>query len=259
MDVFQYARRDAVAWIPDVWGELRYERFRFAFEAVTIQGSIANVSERERPTRDSDEYKIRAWGVATELEQKLVEDKLLLGFKFGWATGDSDEDSLVPFGDPALAQHGDHTFETFRFHPSYRIDLILNRNVLTRVQGSYYFRPNVDYDFIREPNGQRIGGGIAAIWTRASRFIQSPGHDHDLGIELNGRIYYPAKDGALNDLPGFLGGFYTEIDYGVLFPMAGMGYPPRTEANIISRNNGDPEAADTNIAQTLRWYIGVMY
>jgi uncharacterized protein (TIGR04551 family) len=259
MDVFQYARRDAVAWIPDVWGELRYERFRFAFEAVTIQGSIANVSERERPTRDSDEYKIRAWGVATELEQKLVEDKLLLGFKFGWATGDSDEDSLVPFGDPALAQHGDHTFETFRFHPSYRIDLILNRNVLTRVQGSYYFRPNVDYDFIREPNGQRIGGGIAAIWTRASRFIQSPGHDHDLGIELNGRIYYQAKDGALNDLPGFLGGFYTEIDYGVLFPMAGMGYPPRTEANIISRNNGDPEAADTNIAQTLRWYIGVMY
>jgi uncharacterized protein (TIGR04551 family) len=257
--LMDYARRDAVAWIPDVWGELRYEKFRFAFEVATIQGSIANVTEQEQPARDDDEYKMASWGIATEIEQKLVEDKLLLGFKFGWATGDSDEDSLVPFGDPALAQNGNHTFETFRFHPSYRVDLILNRNVLTRVQGSYYFRPNVDYDFVREPNGQRIGGGIAAIWTRASRFIQSPGHDHDLGIELNGRIYYQAKDGALNDLPGFLGGFYTEIDYGVLFPMAGMGYPPRTASNIIAENGNDPEAADTRIAQTLRWYLGVMY
>jgi uncharacterized protein (TIGR04551 family) len=258
-ELMQYARRDAVAWIPDLWLEARYEKFRFALEAATIQGSIANVTEQRNPSRDADEYKMASWGVATEIEQKLVEDKLLLGFKFGWATGDSDEDSLVPFGDPALAQHGNNTFETFRFHPSYRVDLILNRNVLTRVQGSYYFRPNVDYDFVREPNGQRIGGGIAAIWTRASRFIQSPGHDHDLGIELNGRIYYQAKDGALNDLPGFLGGFYTEIDYGVLFPMAGMGYPPRTASVIIAENGNDPEAADTRIAQTLRWYLGVMY
>ena len=259
LDTIQYVRRDANAWIPDLWLETKYKRFRFSAEAVTVQGSIANTSTTQpRPNDNSDEYKIASWGVATEIEQKLVEDKLSLGFKFGWASGDSDEDGLIPKSDPATAQHGDHTFETFRFHPNYRIDLILNRNILTRVQGSYYFRPNVDYDFVRDPNGQRIGGGVAAIWTRASQFIQAPGHDRDLGIELNGRVYYQAKDGALNDLPGVLGGFFTEIDYGVLFPMAGLGYPPGTAGEIVSAR-GSADAADTRIAQTLRWYIGVVY
>ena len=257
-DTMQYVRREAVAWIPDLWLEAKYKRFRFGLEAVTVQGSIANTSATAAQPDDDDEYKIAAWGIATEIEQKLVDDKLSLGFKFGWATGDSDEDGLIPKSDPVTAQHGDKTFETFRFHPNYRVDMILNRSVLTRVQGSYYFRPNVDYDFVRDPNGQRIGGGIAAIWTRASQFIQAPGHDRDLGIELNGRVYYQAKDGALNDLPGLLGGFFTELDYGVLFPMAGIGYPPGTAASINSQLR-DPEAADTRIAQTLRWFIGIVY
>jgi uncharacterized protein (TIGR04551 family) len=257
-ELMQYVRRDAEAWIPDLWLEARYKKFRFALEAVTVQGTIANTSTFNSPPQAEDEFSISAWGIATELEQKLVEDKLSLGFRFGWASGDPDEEGLVPFGDPAAAQNGNHTFETFRFHPSYRVDLILNRNVLTRVQGSYYFRPNVDYDFIRDPNGQRIGGGIAAIWTRASQFIQAPGHDRDLGIELNGRVYYQAKDGALNDVPGLLGGFFTELNYGVLFPMSGLGYPPGTAADIV-RDQSNPEAADTRIAQTVRWYLGVLY
>lgn len=254
----KYVRREAEAFIPDIWLEAKYGRFRLAVEAVTVQGTIENVDITQQRPGDDDDFKIATWGVATELEQKLVDDKLSLGFKFGWASGDGDVDGLVPIGDPVAAQHGDRTFETFRFHPSYRVDLILNRNVLTRVQGSYYFRPNVDYDFVRDPNGQRIGGGVAAIWTRASQFIQAPGHDRDLGIELDGRVYYQAKDGALNDLPGILGGFFTEIDYGVLFPMDGIGYPPAT-ANRIATARRNPEAADTRIAQTLRWFIGVVY
>ena len=71
-------------------------------------------------------------------------------------------------------------------------------------------------------------------------------------------MYYQAKDGALNDLPGILGGFFTELDYGVLFPMAGIGYPPQTAADINSRRR-NAEAADTRIAQTVRWFIGVVY
>jgi uncharacterized protein (TIGR04551 family) len=256
--LMRYVRRDAEAWIPDLWVETRYGRFRFAVEAVTVQGVIENPDVTQQQPGDNDRFKIATWGVATELEQKLVDDKLSLGFKFGWASGDGDVDGLVPQGDPVAAQHGDRTFETFRFHPSYRVDLILNRSVLTRVQGSYYFRPNVDYDFVRDPNGQRIGGGVAAIWTRASQFIQAPGHDRDLGIELDGRVYYQAKDGALNDLPGILGGFFTEIAYGVLFPMDGIGYPPATAGRIAAARR-NPEAADTRIAQTLRWYIGVVY
>jgi uncharacterized protein (TIGR04551 family) len=254
-----YVRRDAVAWIPSLWLRLRYDRFRFEAEAVTVQGSIANISSTS-PTPDpsDEEYTIATWGVATELEQKLAEDKLTLGFKFGWAQGDPDVDGLSPGTGGTQQQLGDRTFEQFRFHPSYRIDMILNRNILQRVQGTYYFRPSADYDFLRDPNGQRVGGGLAAIWTRASEFIQAPGHDRDLGIELNGRLYYQSKDGALNDVPGILGGFYTELDYGVLFPMGGLGYTSRQAAAIVTQS-GNPEYAQTRIAQTVRWYLGVLF
>jgi uncharacterized protein (TIGR04551 family) len=254
-----YVRRDAEAWIPSLWLRLRYDGFRFEAEAVTVQGSIANISNvNATPDPGDDEYTIATWGVATEIEQKLVEDKLSLGFKFGWAQGDADVDGLSPGTGGTQQQIGDRSFEQFRFHPSYRIDLILNRNILQRVQGTYYFRPSADYDFLRDPNGQRVGGGLAAIWTRASEFMQAPGHDRDLGIELNGRLYYQSKDGALNDVPGILGGFYTQLDYGVLFPMAGLGYTSR-QADQIAQQTQNAELAETRIAQTLRWYLGVLF
>jgi uncharacterized protein (TIGR04551 family) len=254
-----YVRRDAEAWIPSLWLRLRYDRFRFEAEAVTVQGSIANISTTVPTPDPNDEgYTIATWGVATEIEQKLAEDKLTLGFKFGWAQGDADVDGLSPGTGGTLQQLGDRTFEQFRFHPSYRIDMILNRHILQRVQGTYYFRPSADYDFLRDPNGQRVGGGLAAIWTRASEFVQAPGHERDLGIELNGRLYYQSKDGALNDVPGIFGGFYTQLDYGVLFPMGGLGYTSG-EVNEIIAQEGNPEAAQTRIAQTVRWYLGVLF
>jgi uncharacterized protein (TIGR04551 family) len=146
---------------------------------------------------------------------------------------------------------GDNTISTFRFHPAYRIDLILNRNILNRIQGTYYFKPAVEYDFMREPTGQRIGGGAGVIWTRASEFVQSPGHASDLGLELNGRLYYQSRDGALNDNPGDKGGFYTMVEYGVLFPLAGMGYQAQERADLGNKG--------TSAAQMLRWYLGVLF
>ncbi len=262
-----YVRRNATAWIPDLFLELKYKKFRFGAEFATVQGSISNISTTSNQLilNGDPGYTIHAYGVATELEQKLVEDKLSLGFKFGWASGDQDVDGLAPVQNSQQLQGlqdggaglGDRTFSTFRFHPSYRVDLILGRQILTREQGTYYFRPSADYDFLRDPNGQRVGVGIAAIWTRASEFMQAPGHERDLGIELDGKIYYQSKDGALNDIPGVLGGFYTEVDYGVLFPMAGLGYPDQLKQQI--QNALGSNAADTKIAQTLRWYLGVVF
>jgi uncharacterized protein (TIGR04551 family) len=254
-----YVRRQAHAWIPDLWLQIKYRKFRFEAEGATVQGKIANVDPTNHNSLISGDpgYKIAAWGVATELEQKLVEDKLSLGFKFGWASGDPDVDGLAPVAGQPAQLGTDRTFSTFRFHPSYRVDMILGRSILTREQGTYYFRPSADYDFLRDPNGQRLGGGLAAIWTRASQFIQAPGHERDLGIELNGKIYYQSKDGALNDVPGILGGFYTEIDYGVLFPMAGLGYPDKLD-KLITDSLGS-NAADVKIAQTVRWYMGVLF
>lgn len=254
-----YTRRDAHYWLPDLWVQVLYKKFRFELEAATVQGSIGNIA----PTQPlSGGYNIRQWGLVGEIEQLLAEDRLKLGLGFGWASGDQDVDGLAespalneaPFGQIA----GDRDVETFRFNPSHRVDLILFRNILSRVQGAYYFRPNLAYDFVREPAGQRLGGSVAAIWSRASEFIQAPGRDRDLGIEFNAALYFQSKDGALNDDPTKMGGFYARLEYGVLFPMAGLGYPNR-EAERLQDRLGRRELPDVSSAQTVRLYLGVLF
>lgn len=252
-----FVRRGAHIWQPDLWLQILYQGFRFEAEAATVQGSIENVSVNKMPTAAEESWKIRSWGFAGEIEQALAENKLHLGFKSGWASGDADVDSLTP-GTGVQDQHGNHTISTFRFHPSYALDLILYRNILTRVQGTYFFRPSVKYDFLRDPNGQKVGGGIAAVWSRASEFMQTPGHARDLGVELNGELYFQSKDGSLNDDPGHMGGFFAKLQYAVLFPMAGLGYTS-TEAAALNSAAQKGDYADTNLAQALRLFLGVSF
>src|SRR5450432_2060220 len=233
-----FVRRGASSWTPDLWLQLLYNRFRFETEAVTIQGNLDNIANTATPAALNVGFRIRQYGLAAELEQRLAEDKLHLGFNFGWASGDSDSDTLTPSSD----QHGNRTDSTFRFNPAYAVDLILYRNILSRVQGTYYFRPSVSYDFLRDTSGQKLGGGIAAIWSRASEFVQAPGHARDLGVELNGSVYFQSKDGALNDDPTKMGGFFTKLEYGVLFPMQGLGYSP-TDAAIVGQSGSASTSA----------------
>jgi uncharacterized protein (TIGR04551 family) len=249
-----FVRRGASSWTPDLWLQVLYKKFRFETEAVTIQGNLDNIADDSSASAAANVgYKIRQYGLATELEQRLVEDKLHLGFDFGWASGDSDVQGLSPPNTGVTEQHGDRTDSTFRFNPAYSIDLILYRNILSRVEGTYYFRPTVGYDFLRDSSGQKLGGSIAAIWSRASEFVQAPGHARDLGVELNAAVYFQSKDGALNDDPTKMGGFFTKLEYGVLFPLAGLGYSS-TDAPLVSGGS-----ASTSAAQTLRWYMGVFF
>lgn len=131
------------------------------------------------------------------------------------------------------------------------MDLIFYRHILSRVEGSYYFRPSVDYDFIHRANGEKVGGGAAIIWSRASEFIQTPGHARDLGVELNLQLYYQSKDGSLNDDPHRIGGFYAMLQYGVFFPLAGLSYLP----------GGVQSGFDTSLsaAQTARLFLGIVF
>jgi uncharacterized protein (TIGR04551 family) len=255
-----FARRGLNMWVPDLWLQLLYKKLRIETEVAAVLGSVE--STEIHPNNSSDfvagssqaERQLRQFGFAFELQQKLVEDRLRLNFKSGWASGDGDAfdpdsaGNLIP--GPNEQQVNDDTISTFRFHPSYRIDSILNRYILQRIQGTYYFNPSLDYDFSRQPNGQRLGGGINAVWTRASEFVQTPGHAADLGLELGGSVYFQSKDGALNDDPLKMGGFFAQLQYAVLFPLDGLGYQavPRSQLNL-----------DTSAAQMVRLFLGVMF
>ena len=265
-------RRGAWAVVPDLWFQFLYEKFRFEAEGVMVYGNIESLSFTpgtgavgyNNPTNPSDPgYHIRQFGVATQSEFRAIEDRLRIQFGFGWASGDPGLNTLAPQSQ-GLENHpiaSDRTFSEFAFHPDYRVDLILFRNILTRVEGAYYFRPSVEYDFARDKNGQKLGGGAAVIWSRASEFIQTPGHNRDLGIELDGKVYFQSRDGTLNDDHEKKGGFYTQLEYGVLFPLAGLGYLQGQQTNYSGPTGSSANGAtlSTATAQILRWYVGILY
>jgi len=257
--------RRAWALTPDLWVQLLWRKLRFEAEAATINGQIGSY-----PTLSSNllnPVNIREYGLVTQTEFRAVDDKLDLQFGFGWASGDpyannpspgngSGVGALSPGpnglqGEFANANNQVADISTFRFHPDYHVDLIFFRNILQQIEGAYYFRPSIDYDFLRHADGEKLGGGAAVIWSRASEFVQAPGHRRDLGVELDARLYYQSKDGSLNDDPSKIGGFFAMLQYGVFFPLAGLDYLPGETVNLTS--------ASLSAAQTLRLFLGVIY
>jgi uncharacterized protein (TIGR04551 family) len=246
-------RRNAWALIPDLWMQFLYKKFRLEAEGVAILGEISAI-----PGGAYSQFKqtdVRMWGMAAQSEFRALEDKLHLQFDFGYASG--DQWAQNPLGSSGLnPELNGNGISTFSFHPAYTIDLIFFRTILSRIEGAYYFRPEVDYDFIRNTNGQRFGGGAAFIWSRASEFIQTPGHQPDLGVELDLQLYYQAKDGSLNDDPSKIGGFFTMLQYGVFFPLGGLGY---TQAQQQLAGPAIQGGWDLSAAQMVRWFVGVVY
>lgn len=251
-----FTRRGLSVWRPDLWVELLRDKLRIQVEAAAVYGSLESTSISANNGSDLDtaaqsSRKLRQYGLVFELQQKLAEDRLRLNFNAGWASGDGDTfdpattGDLIPSG--RERQVNDDVISTFRFHPSYRSDLILNRYILQRTQGTYFVSPSVDYDFSRQPNGQRLGGGLSATYTRAHYAVQTPGNNNDLGIELGGSLFYQSKDGALNDVPDAGGGFFGKLQYAVLFPLAGLGYSTATSIQEVKA------------AQALRLFLGAQF
>jgi uncharacterized protein (TIGR04551 family) len=245
-----FERRGAEAFIPDAWVQFLFNKLRIEAELATIMGSVENSPAGSKVT---DPVKIRMWGLATQAEFRAVEDKLRIQFGHGWASGDPNVEGLAPGTNGLQPRLSDGAISTFRFHPAYYVDYIFFRRIMSRIQGAYYFRPSVEYDFIRNPNGQKFGGGAAIIWSRASEFIQTPGNKRDLGVELDLQIYYQSKDGSLNDDPSKMGGFYSAIQYGVFFPLGGLDYLPQEQDPA---KNSD---WSLSTAQTVRLILGVMF
>ncbi len=272
-------RRGLKLYTPDIWLQLLYKKFRFEVEGAMVAGTLDNTYVNAKSYDYTDNYRdpgwnIRQFGFTSQSEFRAVEDKLRLQFGTGWASGDggllpstfgssgagtnktTTAGTLTPTDSSGLGARapGSGTYREFRFHPDYRVDMILFRNLLQRVQGAYYFRPSIEYDFTRTSQGQRLGGGAAVIWSRASEFVQTPGHRRDLGLEIDLSLYYQSKDGSLNDSLGKMGGFYTMLQYGVLFPLGGLGYLPQE----VSQASG-VATLDTSTAHAMRWFMGIFY
>ena len=248
----QAVRRGAWAVISDLWFQILHRSFRFEVEAAFIYGETTIGRAPADP--GNNPYRLTQFGGAAEFEYRLLNNRLTLEFKTGYATGDSDLEGLNYHNGLIAPQRAAATSNTlFRFHPDYRVDMILWRQIFRQVSGAYYFRPGVTYAFVNSPGGDRLYGRAAVIWSRASEFVQTRGNAADLGIEINAEVTYQSnfRDTTLGDRPG--AGFFASLQYGVLFPMAGLG--PRVDERTTSTYSG----FSFSTAQTLRGVVGVMY
>jgi uncharacterized protein (TIGR04551 family) len=236
---------DATHYTTDGWAMLRYRGLRLEGEVAWVAGHMDNFT--------GGEYRIGQVGYALEGELRLLDDKLGIYLDHGLASGDSSVEGLSSGGgeqpgdtaDFVTQKLGDDTVSTFRFHPSYRIDLILWRNIMRQVTGAYYFRPGISYDFVRSPFGQLAGARLDVVWSRATSPLQTWGNDPDLGLEVDVSLYFRTEDG-----PELEDGFNAKLQYGVLFPMQGLNYLQL-----------DPAMAkgELHTAQTLRLVLGVVF
>jgi uncharacterized protein (TIGR04551 family) len=248
-----FVRRGFETFTPDLWGQLLWDEagsatpdLRLEFEAVMNIGTIGNTAAYEfSPTTRRD---ILSFGLAFEGEYHLLNDQLGIYFNAGFASGDADAEGLTLNSAytqrPTSAGATDRTISTMAFHPAYRVDLIFWRNIMRSISGAYYFAPGLSYDFIRDSFGQLLGARANVVWSRASEPIQTWGNQADLGVEIDAQVYYRSEDG-----PDLLDGFYASLQYGIFFPLAGVGYLPDTGAMGTGGQN----------AQTLRLILGVSY
>jgi uncharacterized protein (TIGR04551 family) len=236
---------NASLYTPNVWAQLRYGKLRLEVEAAWVLGSLVNSNDKR-----SQQY-VSQIGAAFESELRLLNDKLGLYVYAGAATGDSEVEGLS--SDANFIDHAgvrgssqqdstlnNNRISTFRFHPNYRVDLILWRNIMRQVTGAMYVKPGVSYDFVKDSFGQLFGARVDFVYSRATAPIQTWGNDPNLGVEIDGTVYWRSSDG-----PNKNDGYHAMLQYGVLFPMRGLGYL-------------DP-GVSLSTAMTLRMVLGVMF
>lgn len=256
-----FIRRGFESYTPDVWVQFLYENLRLELEAVAHFGTIDNLPFQDDPCTNAAcidrtaftpnngaKLNLLQFGLAFEGEYHLLNDQLGIYFNFGIASGDADTEGLS-LRNGSIRQlnrpgGADRTLSTFYFHPAYRVDLLLYRNLLGQIAGSYYFRPGISYDFIRNGFGQLLGARADVIWSRAVEPVQTWGNQADLGVEINAQAYYRSEDG-----PDLLDGFTISFMYGILFPLGGLQYLPGDSRMASGGQN----------AQTLRLLLGVTY
>jgi uncharacterized protein (TIGR04551 family) len=217
----QVMQRGYGATALDAWGRLTLPNGRIELEAALLiahveQASLLPGALLRRPV-DSLQ-----WGAALESDFGKPEDDWGGGFDVGVASGDPAPGFGVrsdPLAKPA--QKGDldgpqanppldNRVDNFRFHPDYRIDRILFREIIGTVTDTVYLRPHVRYTAFNFGTSQ-VTLSLTGIASFALEASSTPGGQSPLGIELDPTIAYRHRDG-----------FGVALEHAVLFPLSGL-------------------------------------
>lgn len=205
----------------DGWARLTLPRGRIELEAAFLYAYFQQASLLPGVLLRQPSESLQ-FGAAIESDFGRPEDAFGGGLDLGVASGDPApgfgvrQTPLSPLpkaGDLDGLQANpplDNDVSNFRFHPDYRIDRILFREIIGTVTDAVYIRPHVRYTALDLGTSQVILSltGIASFALQAS---STPGGQSPLGVELDPTIAYRHRDG-----------FGFSLEHGVLFPLAGL-------------------------------------
>ena len=167
----------------------------------------------------------RQLGAALESELGAPEDALAVGLDAGYASGDPAP-GFGAFPDPAghpplpgdldgaqATPPRDTRVDNFRFHPDYRVDRILWREIVGTVTDAVYVRPHIRARVASADVGS-LSVSLAAVASLAVDEHSAPGGQRPLGLELDPTLLYQSRDG-----------FSAALEHAVLFPLAGLDNP----------------------------------
>ncbi len=209
-------KRGLTAFAMDLWFGLRRGGLTLDLEAAMVLSEIENASLH--PGTELLLAMIgRQFGGIARCHYHF-HNKILAGIELGVASGDSapgfgvrpliSQTSSLP-GDldgPQFHVPGDMTVDNFRFNPDYRIDMILWHQIIGTVTDAFYARPMVQWQPL---DGVTLDGALIA--SLALEPTSTPSGKQPLGVELNLGVTYSMHYG-----------FEARVQYGVLFPLAGL-------------------------------------
>jgi uncharacterized protein (TIGR04551 family) len=229
-DALGFVPRDAVLYMPDLWARYEERTFRIEVELAAIGGSIGNRALEVANANNSAQnqsLRVLQFGGVVQAEYKVLNGNLHLGIELGVASGDKakgfgnyQRGRVVNAGGDQVdgPQYNcdvggcaDNAIRNFRFNRAYRVDLILWRELIGGLTDSAYIKPTVKYSLAE---GFDLFGSV--IYSQALYAESTPSTtSRALGLEVDVGARYETEDG-----------FVAGINWGILFPMAGLQEPP---------------------------------
>lgn len=222
-----------------IWG--KYQIGEKNTDLLASNGGQAQLSKR-------DVWLLQG-GAAIESKYGFLSDHLQIGLDGGWASsqsgpgfgiregsqdnpkpGQTDGRKLPPVGD----------FKTnFKFNPGYTVDLLMYREVLGAITGTFYVKPHLAYFFNRN-----FGVRSDVITSFAPDKSNTSGNSNFLGVEVDASTFLRTESG-----------FYFSLAYGILFPLKGLSH--QGSADLTPQRM--TIFGDAKLAQTLQTYIGLVF
>jgi uncharacterized protein (TIGR04551 family) len=253
--------------IPDLWLKLQTRSLRIELEAVSYLGEF---NAPILPNGAVTNVNVVQFGVAGEADMKFLNGAVVVGFKGGFASGDSapgfgvrvtrvshapnapPNSSVAQPGDIDGAQFGrqypcpgnpartctDTDIRNYRFNADYHIDQILWRYIIGQITDAWYLRPSVQWNIT---DSLQLDGNVVysqAIYASSTPSASLSGlGSNALGLEVDLGIRYQTEDGL-----------FAWLYYGILFPFDGLQNTTATGGLI-----------GLHVAQSIRGMVGIRF